>query len=58
MNFAPTLPSCGGPDSISHEEGASTDVMGMEVLSRKEITEVKGSRGGPLKEKPIEDGRQ
>lgn len=37
---------------MDHEEGASTLRMGIEVASRAEITVLKGSRTGPLKEKP------
>ena len=50
-NFAPG-PLSGGPSSMLQEEGASTEVMGMEVSSRAEITVVKGGRGSPENEKP------
>ena len=52
MNALPTCPSGGGPVSISHDEGASTDVMGKVVDSKAWMTEVNGSRGGPWKENP------
>ena len=52
MNFDPTSPVAGGPASMSHEDGASTDVIGRDVCSMAEITETKGSRGGPWKENP------
>ncbi len=51
MNLEPG-PEVGGPVSMSQEEGASTDVIGMEVFSRAEMTAGKGSRRGPLKEEP------
>ena len=64
MNFLPG-PSLGGPVSISHEDGASTDVTGRCVSSKRVITEGKGGRRGPEKENPVcvnlvlegEDGR-
>jgi hypothetical protein len=37
---------------MSQEEGASTDVTGIEVDSRAEITPRKGSRTSPEKLKP------
>lgn len=54
MNFAPG-PEDGGPSSIFHDEGASTDVTGSLVSSRALITAGKGSRTSPVKEKPIGD---
>ena len=45
-------PSLGGPLSISHDEGASTDVTGIEVSCNALITAGKGSRISPEKENP------
>ena len=52
MNFAPG-PSEGGPVSIFHDEGASTDVTGSLVSSKLAMTAGKGSRTSPEKENPI-----
>jgi hypothetical protein len=52
MNFAPG-PEDGGPSSIFHDDGASTDVTGSLVSSRALITAGNGSRTSPVKEKPI-----
>jgi hypothetical protein len=49
-------PSFGGPDSIFHEDGASTEVTGTEVLSKASITGGNGSRISPEKLKP-ENGK-
>lgn len=51
MNFAPG-PDEGGPDSMFHDEGASTAVTGIFVSSKARITAGKGSRTSPEKEKP------
>lgn len=51
MNFAPG-PSLGGPDSISHELGASMLRTGIFVVSSWVIISGKGSRRGPLNENP------
>jgi hypothetical protein len=51
MNFAPG-PDEGGPDSMFHDEGASTAVTGIFVSSRALITAGKGSRTSPEKENP------
>ena len=45
-------PVDGGPSSMFQDEGASTDVTGMEVSRRALITEGKGSRTSPEKENP------
>jgi hypothetical protein len=45
-------PCVGGPVSISQLDGASTDRTGTEVDERRVMTDGKGSRRGPLKEKP------
>jgi hypothetical protein len=37
---------------MSHELGTSTLRTGTDVVSKREITEGKGSRSGPLKENP------
>lgn len=46
-------PSLGGPVSIFHDEGASTDVTGREVSCSASMTAGKGSRTSPEKENPI-----
>ena len=46
-------PSFGGPVSIFHEDGASTEVTGTEVLSNASITAGNGSRTSPEKLKPV-----
>lgn len=51
MKFAPG-PEDGGPSSMFHDEGASTDVTGSFVSSRALMTEGNGSRTSPVKEKP------
>jgi len=48
-------PEDGGPSSIFHDEGASTDVTGTVVSSRALMTAGKGSRTSPEKEKPLGD---
>ncbi len=53
MKFAPG-PEDGGPSSIFHDEGASTEVTGTVVSSRALMTAGKGSRTSPEKEKPLE----
>ena len=52
MNFDPG-PSDGGPVSMFHEDGASTEVTGREVCSNAAITAGNGSRTSPEKENPI-----
>lgn len=52
MNLAPG-PEEGGPDSMFHDDGASTDVTGILVSSIALITAGKGSRTSPEKEKPV-----
>jgi hypothetical protein len=47
-------PDDGGPSSMFQDEGASTDVTGMEVSWRALITAGKGSRTSPEKENPIQ----
>jgi hypothetical protein len=51
LNFDPG-PSLGGPDSISQDDGASTEVTGTFVDSRAEMTPGNGSRIEPENEKP------
>jgi len=51
MKFDPG-PSAGGPVSMFHDDGASTDVTGREVFSKAAITAGNGSRTSPEKEKP------
>jgi len=46
-------PSFGGPDSMFHEDGASTEVTGTVVLSKASITGENGSRTSPEKLKPV-----
>ena len=53
MNLAPG-PVLGGPSSILHEEGASTERTGTLVFSMAAITSLKGSRTSPEKLKPEE----
>jgi hypothetical protein len=45
-------PEGGGPSSIFHDEGASTDVTGMDVSCNALMTAGKGSRTSPENEKP------
>jgi hypothetical protein len=52
MNFAPG-PDDGGPSSMFHDEGASTDVTGSLVSSRALMTAGNGSRTSPENEKPV-----
>jgi hypothetical protein len=52
MNLLPS-PELGGPFSISHDDGASTEVTGILVSSRARITPGKGSRTSPEKLKPV-----
>ena len=52
MNLVPS-PDLGGPFSISHEDGASTEVTGILVSSRAWMTAGKGSRTSPEKLNPI-----
>lgn len=52
INFAPG-PEGGGPSSMFHDEGASTEVTGSFVSSRALITAGKGSRTSPVKENPV-----
>lgn len=54
LNLLPR-PDCGGPVSISQEDGASTEVMGSFVSSRALITAGNGSRTSPEKLKPCGD---
>jgi hypothetical protein len=56
MKLAPG-PEDGGPSSMFHDEGASTDVTGSFVSSRALITAGKGSRTSPEKENPVESLR-
>lgn len=60
MKELPT-PDCGGPFSMSHDDGASTDVTGILVSWRAWITAGNGSRTSPEKLKPgtelAEEGR-
>jgi hypothetical protein len=51
MNFEP-VPSLGGPLSISQDEGASTEMIGIWVSSSAWITVKKGSLTGPSNENP------
>ena len=51
MNLAPG-PVFGGPSSILHDEGASTERTGTLVFSMAAITSLKGSRTSPEKLKP------
>ena len=51
INLAPG-PVSGGPSSILHEEGASTERTGTLVFSMAAITSLKGSRTSPEKLKP------
>lgn len=51
-NWEP-VPDLGGPSSMFHDEGASTDVTGMDVFSSAEMTDGKGSRTSPEKLKPF-----
>ena len=51
MNELPN-PDLGGPSSMFHDEGASTDVTGILVSCRASITPGKGSRTSPEKLKP------
>ena len=51
MNFAPG-PDSGGPSSMLHDEGASTDSTGTLVFSMAEMTSLNGSRTSPEKLKP------
>ena len=53
INLAPG-PVLGGPSSILHEEGASTDRTGTLVFSMAVMTSLKGSRTSPEKLKPGE----
>lgn len=46
------MPDLGGPCSISHDDGASTEVTGTLVSSIAWITAGKGSRTSPEKLKP------
>ena len=46
------MPSLGGPVSISHDDGASIEVTGTEVVSRAQMTAGNGSRTSPEKLKP------
>jgi hypothetical protein len=46
-------PSFGGPDSIFHEDGASTEVTGTDVFSKASMTGENGSRTSPEKLKPV-----
>ena len=50
-NLAPG-PDAGGPSSILHDEGASTDSMGTLVVSMAMIAPLKGSRTSPEKLNP------
>lgn len=52
LNLLP-MPELGGPSSILHEEGASTEVTGSFVSSRAWMTALKGSRTSPEKLKPV-----
>lgn len=45
-------PEAGGPSSMFHDEGASTDVTGMGVSCSALMTAGKGSRTSPENEKP------
>ena len=51
INLAPG-PVLGGPSSILHEEGASTERTGTLVFSMAVMTSLKGSRTSPEKLKP------
>lgn len=51
MNLAPG-PVFGGPSSILHEEGASTESTGTFVFSMAVMTSLNGSRTSPEKLKP------
>ena len=51
-------PSLGGPLSISHDDGASTEVTGTEVVSRARMTAGNGSRTSPKKLKPVLEFRE
>lgn len=51
INLAPG-PVLGGPSSILHEEGASTERTGTLVFSIAVMTSLKGSRTSPEKLKP------
>lgn len=46
-------PDLGGPSSILHEDGASTEVTGSFVSSSALMTAGKGSRTSPEKLKPF-----
>lgn len=52
MNLAPGL-SEGGPVSMFHDDGASTEVTGRDVFSRAAITAGNGSRTSPENENPF-----
>lgn len=47
-------PEAGGPDSMFQDEGASMDVIGIGVSSRREMMAGKGARISPEKEKPVQ----
>lgn len=51
-------PVLGGPSSILHEEGASTERTGTLVFSMAVMTSLKGSRTSPEKLKPVEGKSQ
>lgn len=55
MKFAPG-PEEGGPVAMSQDDGASIDVIGRVVCSRALIMLGKGSRRGPEKENPRDEG--
>lgn len=52
LNLLPT-PDLGGPSSMFHDEGASTDVTGSFVCSNARMTAGNGSRTSPVKLNPV-----